>query len=291
MKKLLYIVGCTHGGTTLLHRFLGSQPAIINLGSVANLRRVAAKNASKNCSCGLSLRECSFWRGIETSLYHATGRKLEDLNVNSRDPAIFATDNLQFLNAVSDASGNEYIVDSSRTAWRLQQLHKALGPDKVVPIHIFRTPEAQINSWTRKNAKRDSFIKNNINPYSPKQILTYYRAHIMGLRAARNFEQGLVIDYEGLCENPARALEPLFELLGRSLDQEKLANWGTVPHHVLGGNRMLRSATTEVRLDDGWRSELSPSRAKLVRRACTPIYQYLRRASARTGRKSREGPI
>jgi hypothetical protein len=285
MKKLLYIVGCTHGGTTLLHRLLGSQPPIINLGSVANLRRVAAKNASKNCSCGLSVRECSFWTGIETSLHNKTGRKLHDLNVNSRDPGIFATDNLQFLNAVSDASGKEFIVDSSRTAWRLQQLHKALGPDKVVPIHIFRTPEAQINSWTRKNAKRESFIKNNINPYSPKLILWYYRAHITGLHAAKRIEQRLVIDYESLCENPARALEPLLELLGQSLDQAKLANWGTVPHHVLGGNRMLRNATSEIRLDDGWKSELSPSRAILVRSACMPIYQYLRRASSNSGRK------
>lgn len=285
MEKLLYIVGCTHGGTTLLHRFLGSQPAIINLGSVANLRRVAAKNSSKNCSCGLSLRACRFWRGIETRLHNETGRKLHDLNVNSRDPEVFAADNLQFLKAVSDASGKEFIVDSSRTAWRLRQLYKALGPDKVVPIHIFRTPEAQINSWARKNAKRDSFIKNNINPYSTKQILTYYRAHIMGLRAAKSFEQGLVIDYESLCENPARALEPLLELLGQSLDQAKLANWGTVPHHVLGGNRMLRNTTSEIRLDDGWKSELSPSRAILVRTACMPIYQYLRRTSSNSGRK------
>ncbi|HUG97544.1 MAG TPA: hypothetical protein VMQ83_00020, partial [Gammaproteobacteria bacterium] len=102
MEKLLYIVGCTHGGTTLLHRFLGSQPGIINLGSVANLRRVATRKSSKNCSCGLSLRACSVWRDIETSLHNATGRKLHDLNVNSGDPEVFAADNLQFLNAVSD---------------------------------------------------------------------------------------------------------------------------------------------------------------------------------------------
>ncbi len=64
------------------------------------------------------------------------------------------------------------------------------------------------------------------------------------------------IHYEDLCNTPDATLERIFTFLG--LDPGKRAqNFRTVEHHVLG-NGMRLDSTAEIRLDDRWKTHLTP---------------------------------
>lgn len=94
---IVYIAGCTHGGTTLLYRLLNAHPEVISLGSVNNLAgKVRTRN--KKCQCGQPIPSCDFWTSVDSTVQkYDELRRLSDLNVNARNIDVFRRGNDLFF--------------------------------------------------------------------------------------------------------------------------------------------------------------------------------------------------
>lgn len=63
MKKIIYIAGLGHSGSTILDMALGSHPNIIGLGeiyAVFNSKNYKNLFEKSTCSCGEKGKDCSF---------------------------------------------------------------------------------------------------------------------------------------------------------------------------------------------------------------------------------------
>jgi len=70
-------------------------------------------------------------------------------------------------------------------------------------------------------------------------------------------DQQIVSRYEALCKNPDEAIKRLFSFIGVDPDR-RITDFRSVEHHIVG-NGMRLDSTSEIRLDERWRSSLIPS--------------------------------
>jgi hypothetical protein len=157
MLSLVYILACSHSGSTLLAMLLGAHP---DLGTVGELKLTSLGNPDRyRCSCGQSIRQCPFWlrvaqamsaRGIPfdigeagtsiTATRHAYLRLL--LRPLIRGPVLEAVRdaglalspawrkhfvatqerNQALIEVLRQLTGARIIVDSSKTGLRLKYL-------------------------------------------------------------------------------------------------------------------------------------------------------------------------
>lgn len=239
---IAYITGCAHSGTTLLHRVLGAHPEVVSAGGLKHLG--AAVCGAKTCSCGASLRRCGFWRAVDEAL-RERGRDLASLDLKARDPRVFADDNRALLGALSSVTGARVIADSSRDPTRLLRLGRVEGV-RVVALYLFKDPRAQLSSYRRKG---DGLAVG---------LARYYRHSAATLAATMRTEERMLLSYERFCSDPAETLHGVLGRLRLDDDEALLGGWGSQPVHALGGNRMLRSASSEITLDASWRTRLGP---------------------------------
>ena len=59
--KVIYILGTSYSGSTLLGYILHGSKEIFNLGELKNYERACKNEKKVKCSCGLKLKECHFW--------------------------------------------------------------------------------------------------------------------------------------------------------------------------------------------------------------------------------------
>lgn len=243
MVKIAYITGCGHSGTTLLHRILGAHPDAINVGGIKHL--ASAVNGTHQCRCGApSLAACSFWSRVDAEL-RRRGERLETLDPRATDDARFDHDNRVVFEAVADAAGARVVIDSSRQVPRLARLREVPGVD-VTPIHVIKDPRAQFSSHVRRGRSGYRGMRN------------YVEVNLAAMRLLRTFDTSMTVSYESLCRDPKACVDAIFERLGLAPAPDVLATWGGQPVHVFGGNRMVRSTSSAISLDQRWRERLSP---------------------------------
>jgi len=82
MRKVVYIAGAGHSGSTILDMSLGCHPSIIGLGEMINLlsakKEYFYKDAFNNilCSCGHNMYNCDFWSGAREELLKYSGENI-----------------------------------------------------------------------------------------------------------------------------------------------------------------------------------------------------------------------
>jgi hypothetical protein len=104
----------------------------------------------------------------------------------------------------------------------------------------------------------NSFMK-HYNAPMPAAVEEWRRTHAecAALRLRAPAERWLVLKYEDLCRQPDTELQRVFAFLGvdpRATRQDLRG----MTHHILG-NAMRLQNTSEIRLDEKWRTELSPA--------------------------------
>ncbi len=68
MKKIIYIAGLGHSGSTILDMALGCHPKIVGLGeiyAVFNKENPDALFKKSTCSCGKKGKDCDFWKDLQ----------------------------------------------------------------------------------------------------------------------------------------------------------------------------------------------------------------------------------
>jgi hypothetical protein len=302
-SRMAYILSASHSGSTLLAMLLGSQEKACTVGE---LRAPSMGDTDKyRCSCGERIRECPFWTrvgqamaelGIDnfdisnagTSIYEVpgsyAGRLVEPLQRGPvleavRDAALALSPtwrkylqavqlrNAALVEVLARITEAELVIDSSKAVLHLKYLLR--NPRlNIKVVHLIRdgravalslighglnrstreeTVAAAAREWRRSNEAADCLLK--LLPST----------------------QWLRVHYEELCREPKAVLHRVCEFL--DLHPENLTmDFRAREQHVLGNEMRLKS-TSQIHLDERWRSQLSAEDLKAFDRVAGTLNQ------------------
>lgn len=289
LKKCIFICSAGHSGSTLTDLLLGSHSRIASLGEVWQL----PKNISLNtkCTCGEDIRDCDVWHKVVDRLNNKLGidiwrapyafnlgyfqakvvvdkkhqtkkyllkrkminvimyiRFLYGLRISkSIENDFFNTINNNFLlyEIMAEVQGVDYIVDSSKSFIKAIGLYKQ-NPGKVKIILLARDGRAVFYSGMKRNYGRK---------HSLKAWRSFYSKALPSLE--RNIPENniRILHYEDLVENPASELQSICDFIGVEYEPEML-EFANKTHHSTNGNDMRLASSSEIKLDDSWKSNL-----------------------------------
>lgn len=204
-KKVVFICGAGHSGSTLLGLILGSHSDCFYCGEAKNSsfmddeKRPIAKRTCK--ICGL---DCPVWGNLTLS------------------------DRSQLYEQVSIKTQKEIIIDSTKeSSWIEAQLEK-IENTQWQPFLIFlqRDGRAVINSWLRKRPEKDA----------KEQVISWIEKIQSAKQIFNKFaDKKIKIRYEELATKPEAQIQKICNLLEINYQPEMLKFYEH-EHHPLGGN-------------------------------------------------------
>ena len=223
LRKIIYIVGLSHSGSTILDMLLTTAGKAVGLGQVWTvLREDPAHTRTRICSCGASAPECEVWGAVLERL----ARLPDDAVQRDRYQVV--------LDVVGGLYGEEVaVVDSSKHADYLAVLSEIPGVDLAV-LHNMKDVRPFTIS-TLDNLAR----KGQGHPLPEKVFYQWYRDN----RASYALAEKLIgrapvrVMYEGLCLSTEAVTGRLAESLGADyIDIGATLNHGRT--HIIAGNRL-----------------------------------------------------
>jgi hypothetical protein len=304
MANLVYILGASHSGSTLLAMLLGAHPQACTTGELKLSPQAIGDIERYRCSCGEPIRKCGFWqevaagmaqRGVEFDLADAGtdyrgidsryARRL--LRLAHRGPILESLRDLglcvspawrrwlpraQRRNAalvatICEISGARHVVDSSKIASRLKYLLRNQELNVRV-VHIVRDGRAvaltYVDPATFADARDPALRGGGGGGDRADERLSMARAaaewksanlQARCILAHLDRSRWIEIRYEDLCTQTDATLERVFHFLG--LDPARRpADFRSVGNHVIG-NGMRLDSSSEIRLDERWRTVLT----------------------------------
>lgn len=286
MRTLCYVASPSYSGSTLLTFLLGTHPDVSTVGELKG-RLYASLEAPERCSCGSPVVDCPFWnavrerlesRGVPCDLrdidayFHAPHSRVVDalLRARVRGPGFEALRdaalrgwpgarrelarlverNRALADAICEVQGGRVLLDSSKDATRLKFLADSGAFDLRV-LHLLRDGRGTANSFR----KRDRY------PVE-RGARRWRTAHESFLALFERLPSGRVlrVHYEDLARDPRATVDAVLAFLGLATGPAGGASldWRGAPHHVFG-NEMRLADTSEIRIDESWREELSPA--------------------------------
>jgi len=304
MTKLAYVLAASHSGSTLLCMLLGSHPQIATIGEMKLSPTALGDLKLYRCSCGQLIQKCHFWqkvketmtdRGFDFDLNCAgtdyrivesryakrclgpihRGRLLEIL----RDTALVMSScwreqlpkihkrNAALASTVSEITGADIVIDSSKIGLRLKYLLKNPELDVKV-IRLIRDGRAVALTYMDParfaDAKDPTMRAGGMGGDRENEQLPMVKAAHAWRRCVEEAEnilqclapsQWIEIRYEELCEDVSNTLRGVFVFLGVD-PQEYKTDFRSIAQHVVG-NGMRLDSTSEIRLDERWRQKLT----------------------------------
>jgi hypothetical protein len=234
------------------------------------------------CSCGTLIRRCRFWnrltgeladRGVAFDLedfgthFKADSRPLANRLLHgrvrgrlfeaARDMALWTLPscrrqrervlekNRAVIEAVKRIQAGEVFLDGSKDPVRLKHL-AASGLWNVKVIYIIRDGRGAANSYMRHYQ-----VPMTVAAREWRIAHEECDRMVSRLPAASS----ITVYYETLCRDPDGTLAAVFDFLG--LDSKRASrDFHAVEHHILGNAMRLRS-TSEIVLDEKWKSTLT----------------------------------
>lgn len=286
LRRVVYVVGSGHSGSTLLALLAHRHPEVASVGeaSVKPAIRRAGRAAEQRCSCGERLDACPFWQRIfsrvtaagtrfdathwsndyrfeqpwldrlltrETSvpgLRRARRWAARHLPGYRQRVARIGRVNVAFVDAVLAETGAVVFFDTTKLLTRLTHLLDLPALDLRV-LWLTRDVRGYAYSATRRGL-------------SARAAAWTWRCdqeaigHALGQLAP---DRRMHLRYEALCEEPAAVMRRVFSFCG----VPPMEGIGGPQAHVLG-NQMRASGTLQVALDARWRSGLDPEQRRLV---------------------------
>jgi hypothetical protein len=297
---LCYLSAASHSGSTLLAMLLNSHPRIASAGEL-KLNNLGDLSGYR-CSCRELIADCRFWQQLVAEMSDDSApfqlddagthlndidsayvrRLLRPLHRNrfteaARDAALALSptwrralprwkgQNRRLIRAVSNASGCDVVVDSSKIGIRLKYLIR-IPDQRVRVIRLVRDGRAvaltYIDAAQFADAKDPSlrgggFGANRHRDLTMEQAAREWRRsneEAISILATLDHDQYIQIRYEDLCQDVGGTLAKIFTFLGlENSDQHR--RFKDVEHHVVGNGMRLDSSSSVV-LDDRWKSAL-----------------------------------
>lgn len=250
--KVVYIASSAHSGSTLLDLMLNGHSRAVTVGEIKQLPRyLQAEKVARRCTCGAaSVRVCPFWIRVDAQVRERSGgRTLADLNIDDlSDVEACKADNRLLFEAVASVSGAGFVVDSSKDPLRLQMLLATPGLE-ILPIFLVRNPKGQILSMSRSGERKRKAPESLL-----RLIVTYSYQNVWFHRVLRN-RPHFRVRYEELVQNTTEVLTRLMRWIGVEYEPQQ-QDFAVHERHNVGGNRMRRQTSNELRLDESWRLDL-----------------------------------
>ncbi|MGB3342517.1 MAG: sulfotransferase [Aequorivita sp.] len=229
MKKVIFILGTGHCGSTLLDLILGSHTKMFSLGEVY---RVVSSSPPVPI-CDICDEDCEFWKpellkSIQSlytdNLPKQIGRKL----------GVLEAIEVSFYRKLFEASRNNILVDSSKNPGWISRNERKLRASNIEPVLIYlsRDGRAVVNSYYRKYPERGlEGISHNWN------------SRITAINKCFDSwpsDNKIHIRYEDLAKNPITTIKKLMEFIQLPFEEEMMRFWEH-DHHLVNGNAGTKS--------------------------------------------------
>lgn len=274
--QLVYILGATHSGSTVLAMQLASHPEVCTVGELSGTRYRA--EPGYRCSCGRELAQCDFWQGVSAAMakrgfsYSATTTQTDVRNAPNRYGRRLLRPMYRgrLLELVRDAALN--LSPAARTYLRRhQQLGAALAEsilecsgDAVLVdssklgVHLkyhLRNPRFDVKVvWIVRDGRAVArSLMHNERMTMRQAACEWRRFHHEADAIVRRLDrsQWRQVRYEALCTDRDGTLSALWRFMGLRPAA------GEPPElHVLGHYTRL-GGSAHMKLKEKWRSELS----------------------------------
>lgn len=289
-----FILAHSFSGSTLLSFLLGAHPEIATVGEM--FIAPSHNTGDYTCSCGELIDRCGFWRQVSAKM----AARGVPFNVRSADSsltaasygpvgsrAVWAEPRGPFLEGIRHAALT--LMPAVR-----RELDRRIALNRHLAEVILDLREAGVFVDATKRPGRALLLRRD--PRLELRVIHLVRdGRAVSCSAARNLdrtvedgarswagsirrseelrrtlppERWLTVHHEDLCRDPSGVLERIFTFLGVS-SEFSVGDFRTTDHHIIG-NRMRLSRTSEIRLDERWRTELTPDQRRTVERLAGP---------------------
>lgn len=274
---MLYIIGASRSGSTILSAVLGTHPEILAAGELNRLFKDDL-SGPKVCACGEPIERCEFWshvldewsnggEGFDTREYLRLQDRFErfrqlprlgrEILRPSAELAKYGHWTRKLIQAIGQVGEAAIIADSSKQPPRAASLVLARVTNDLILIHLLRDPRAV--AWSR--------VKYVGSPWRPRWLI---RPVPVAVRAAldwtiRNFTSELLarvldvpyvmVRYEDFVNDPGSVLGRIAVPLGVSLADvaARVAEGESFAFkHIVAGNQIRHSGSLPVIPDLDW---------------------------------------
>lgn len=245
MKKLVYIAGIGHNGSTMLDLLLDKSSGITSLGQLNELFLPYDPRYEDDP------RRASFWRSVQSKLGPARVDKLRAVNSSIlKEKRIahllfsqaarreFSKINSALLGVIAEALPDEILLDSSKNVSRCLGLTE-LSDFELYVVHLVRDIRGYVSSYNKRRRE----IGRSQHYFRPSA--TWFLKNIAGEYVGRSFSgRYLHVSFEQLTDAPTRAIDEIERFLEHDLTGSRLVVNGSAtldPASSLafGGNRIL----------------------------------------------------
>ena len=284
--RILYLVGDSRSGSTLLQHLLSLQPGVH---AVGELRRLGAlSQAGEPCACGAPLSECEFWCKVcaETPAEQRTPEQLPGgaswrLGMLREAAAIrgglvpagrlfrrqahaAAAECFRLYEAVAEETGASLLIDNSKEPDHFLHM-RASYPEHVAPVFLHRDGRGLIWSKMRRTGMSAGAA---IDGYIWMQRLVETARRAMGLHKATE------LLYEDLCRDPERELERLLAPYKIPVETPDLGRLPDIRHDIGGSPPFKGAERREITLAERWRDELPPEALEEFERRASRLNRF-----------------
>ena len=249
-KKMLYVVGLGHNGSTLLDLLLGASTGVF---STSQLNDLLAPYVPGSASA-----KDSFWRGVLSKLEDGgkeLGEKNQSIQLEKRIKEFvvskaarcrYAEVNGALFEALFTSIDESLVVDSSKNVSRALGLLE-WNPDRIYMLHLVRDIRSYVNSYNMRQKEQGK-----PNRYLYPSFHWYAKNVMASLFVKRRSKHYLLMKYEDFIEQPVSEIERLAAFCSTSFAETKDVIQNRKPIYpskrmTFRGNRIL--AKDEVIFD------------------------------------------
>ncbi len=262
---MIFILGNSHSGSTLLGFLLASNPHIINLGEIKSKTWLK----ERFCSCGLPVNSCPFYQNyfstfnlLKQAAFHKVrsgslaalilpGKMKTDPDTKANLHLLYSSISQRVTEQYPDA---RYWIDTSKSTWLLNAWLQVIPAKDIRIIRIKRRLHANVGSFVKRGSSFWSAVINiKINNLITSSFLK------------RNHLAYLDVNYDRFYDAYAEEAAAISAFLGLAIPSSYVSHHN---HHAISGNRMTRQSftgqTSGLRKDDEWKHILSGYQQKIL---------------------------
>lgn len=294
-EKIPFVFLTSHAfsGSTLTSFLMGMHPEIATVGELTGpARRLDLRTYP--CSCGKLFQQDPFWQEVATAvnlygLSYSLTNYLDtrfELSTNSlgqrllagsfrnssleklRDTVVFtlwpdkltqlkeqARRNELFARAVLDVTGKSIFLDTSKDPMRIRYLPLAPNLDLYV-IHLVRDVRGVVASIRSRHPETN--VETAVRSWIGRE------KNINRLLKTVPANRQIQLNYEDLVTDTLPTLNRLLVFVGAQ-PLKALGDYRETENHILG-NKMRKRESSEIKLDEKWRTALSEQQLQTISR-------------------------
>ena len=311
--KILYIVGWSRSGSTILGNILGEIGNNFTVGELSSLS--SSKLKEMYCGCGEKFIDCSQWKEILTKAFSTSDlasvqKKLNNLQGNllfSIGFILFGRlvlsktylESLSHLySALSQKADGDFVIDESKRPGYMYIINHIPNVD-LYPLYLVRDPRAVAYSWQRKKIRKESGQYMEVHGiwYSTSHwIANTISSHLLLSRVSSHY----FLKYEDFIENPSfhiakickwakfnGKLDARYCVSTKPFLDEKTVNIEKTHHLIISNPVGTQRGKLELQIDNEWESKLPYYQQLLVTLLTWPFllaYHYPLLPRAQFGR-------